>query len=119
MDKALRDRNLITHELGHAFNAQMVNNLGKSFSPYEVLNRRQSIDPIFPDRGAAEGYPYGFASESGVYTWQQSTDPYYGEEFADQFLGWVFDEWQDHPDGITRSTFMDAYMYLWVSTTGH
>jgi len=118
-DKDLRDTNFFTHELGHAFNAQMANDLGVASSPYQVLNRRQSGDPAYPNRIETLGIPYGFASPSGKNTWQQSSDPSYREEFADQFLGWTFNKWEAGLPGYARASFMNANMQLWVSMTGY
>jgi hypothetical protein len=118
-DKPLRDQNFIVHELGHAFNAQMVNHFGEPMSPYQVLNRKQTFDPEYPDRTSEKSQYFGFASRSGEFTWQQSDDPHYMEEFADQFLGWTFNEWALSIQGSKREDFMNAYMYSWISETGY
>jgi hypothetical protein len=88
----------------------------------------QLTDPSFPNRLApptdegATGRNYGFASPQKVYTWQQSPLEIVQEEFADQFLGWTFDEWEIrsdgslHADGQMRRDWMNHYMPSWLET---
>ena len=53
-------------------------------------------------------------------TWQQTDDPSAGEEFADMFIGWVYNQWEASINGgwslagQARASFMDEYMPPWV-----
>jgi len=120
----LRRTNNVVHELGHAFHWAMVH-AGVEPDPYSMLEITQNSDPSFPNRLAppsdrwARGPNYGFASPQKVYTWQQSALEIVREEFADQFLGWTFDEWESDEFGLTekgqlRSDWMDQNMPIWV-----
>lgn len=121
----LRRRNNIVHELGHAFHWAMVHN-GVDPDPYRMLEITQNSDPTFPNRLVppqerwSTGPNYGFASPQKVYTWQQNPSEIIQEEFADQFLGWTFNEWETDEFGLTtagqlRSDWMNQYMSLWVN----
>jgi hypothetical protein len=77
---------------------------------------------IYP--GAVHDY-YGFATmcnQSNGQGFQQSCDPYFGEESADMFLGWVYGKWEMNPDGSTsaggtqRANFLDVNMAEWINT---
>ena len=68
------------------------------------------------------GPNFGFASAKDVRTWQMHFSPSdSSEEFADMFLGWVFNRWEvkgngDFTDaGKTRSTWMDQNMKAWIT----
>jgi hypothetical protein len=61
---------------------------------------------------------YGFAGI--LYGWQQSPENTTGEEFADMFLGWTYNEWAPETDdfylqGQARAAFMDRHMARWIA----
>lgn len=117
----------VVHELGHAFENAIIwgptNNI-----PREVLQTEQNNDSSFPDRGGTFGPYYGFADAQGLYNWQQSPSDEAKEEFADMFLGWVYNSWQTetntpapgtsynnlHLDGQARYGFMKDNMGNWI-----
>ena len=119
----LRARNNVVHELGHAFDN--ANNL----LPRNALSCTQTLGcegyrSGFPDRhdfpnpipDGWTGRTSGFASKQNQFTWQMSYsnagEPY--EEFADQFLGWTFNNWENSPAGQMRSDWMNDYMPVWL-----
>ena len=61
-----------------------------------------------------DDYSYGFAGR--LYGWQQSPEATTGEEFADMFLGWNYNQWAPSIDrgfytvGQARANFMDRHM---------
>ena len=130
----LRARNNMVHELGHAFNDSFT--VGNQ--PAYFLGCTQTLTagcegyyeqgfpnrPDFPSNTGPNwiGPNSGFASGQNQYTWQQS----YAlagsthEEFADQFLGWTFNTWQQndgsvYPAGPMRSAWMVNYMTGWIN----
>jgi RHS repeat-associated protein len=109
-DFQLRSRNNVVHELGHAFSAI------KSSLPVIKLSNDMKTNGLLT-RGYKWNY-YGFASAS--ITWQQHPDSSPSEVFADQFLGWVFDNWEMN-NGIlsiraqARSEWMNINMSSWIN----
>ena len=72
-------------------------------------------DTIIPRRGLDNDVnSYGFAGL--LYGWQQSPEATTGEEFADMFLGWNYNQWAKkddedyYDDGQARANFMDRHM---------
>jgi hypothetical protein len=123
-----KGRNLVVHELGHAFKALLNHKTG--INVYSELTAWRENHPSYPDRlpfngGRADTGPsYGFASLQNQTLWQVSLEGGDDEEFADQFLGWVFDMWEADllgltDDGKARADMMNANMPYWVmSSTG-
>jgi hypothetical protein len=112
-----RSVHLVLHELGHAFNALMENLIGEKAAPYNQLYLTQANDPTFPNREGSDALNFGFAGPR--YNWQQSASSSYTEEFADMFLGWSYNRWEEDSDGLTvdgqaRSDWMDR-MQGWVN----
>lgn len=62
---------------------------------------------------------YGFADTR--WGWQQSQEANRtGEEFADMFLGWNYNQWDPITDedfyiGQARANFMNRYMPSWIA----
>jgi RHS repeat-associated protein len=109
--KGKLDPRLVVHELGHSFNAAMVNNIGEDWSPYSVLDKTVTNDPTFPRRSDLNnGYAGPFPK------WQQSSENTVGEEFADMFIGWVFDKWGRGTPGSLRADWMRWNMQ-WIIMT--
>ncbi|MBN2512698.1 MAG: RHS repeat-associated core domain-containing protein [Sedimentisphaerales bacterium] len=118
-DRALRARNLVTHELGHAFSQ------GHGRKPETALGEAQK-NPLFPNRpnfpeNTPDGWTggrYGYASEQNVLTWQMSSAQAgtLSEEFADMFLGWTFGVWDASDAGVMRSNFMITTMFDVLNT---
>lgn len=64
---------------------------------------------------------YGYAGNSlSPRMWQQSLDGAPSEQFADMFLGWVFNQWETNPNGTlspaggAMSNFMNTHMREWL-----
>ena len=77
-------------------------------------------DPDIPRRGLNNHEEsYGFAGTR--WGWQQSPEATTGEEFADMFLGWNYNEWENDPDsrhyvvGQARSNFMNRHTAFWIA----
>jgi RHS repeat-associated protein len=97
------------HEIGHAFDSS-TEHKGRN----SVINKWAS-NPDFPRRGGSclvETYGY-FGT---CYDWQQSSESTAGEEFADMFIGWLYDRWEIDPEGVlttdgqARFDFMNQLM---------
>lgn len=146
-DIILGARNLVVHELGHAFSnlwaasedvqrpmypekcspdwvlawTQTLSPSEEFYNYFEVSfpNRPDFPDPLPNDNWFGERY--GFASEQNVTSWQKSVSQAgsIGEEFADQFLGWVFNSWDDSTAGFMRSEWMNKYMPGWIMESAH
>jgi hypothetical protein len=119
----LKRRNHVVHEIGHAFNWLILGITGIDI--YQELRDWRNEHPGFPDRQAytGDGGPgpgWGFAGPQNQFTWQQSNEGGDNEEFADQFLGWTYNEWETGnnggivPAGQFRSDMMNMNMPLWV-----
>ena len=73
------------------------------------------------ERGSNQGYSYGFASTGDERTWVQNPSTATSEVFADQFLGWVFNQWERSASGdlsaqaSERASWMDTNMSLWLT----
>jgi RHS repeat-associated protein len=122
-----RARNNVVHELGHVFN----NLLGGL--PVEAVkaawNQTKGLECYYnenwPKRFDNSYSPYyGFASVYNNRTWQMdfvnSGDNIANEEFADMFLGWVFNRWEVNDfgnltdAGKIRSEWMNQWMTAWI-----
>jgi RHS repeat-associated protein len=105
------DPRLVVHELGHAFNAHVTNDLGKENSPYTALDATYINNPNFPKKTDEHD---GFAGEP--FGWQQSEETDSGNEFADMFLGWTYHKWANDLAGATRSSWMNQidHMVYWI-----
>jgi hypothetical protein len=123
-DRELRWRNLVVHELGHAFNQKFV---GEQRTPANLLAQSQYSDPLFPDR---MDYPVnhepgwtgpnsGFASPQNVLVWQMAVNQAgsASEEFADMFLGWTFDTWEMSEAGAKRGGWMGMNMGIFIQAS--
>ncbi|MCL4265813.1 MAG: RHS repeat-associated core domain-containing protein [Anaerolineae bacterium] len=105
------------HELGHAF----INVVGSG--PLDKLRQYQKFFSDFPNRPHTDNpnydnlSPWGFAGGYG--TWQRSKQGRASEEFADMYLGWVYNQWEGNDGDWTipgqyRADFMNSLMPLWV-----
>ncbi|HLF37328.1 MAG TPA: hypothetical protein VI520_05285 [Anaerolineales bacterium] len=135
---------LTAHELAHAFNATIVNNLNEGLSsvrpdlrehienqiveisPYGELADTRIVVEIDggvvhvsgrPPGGGYERTDLGFASQGAP--WQQHSirrdgGNAAGEDFADMFLGWTFLGFSDDPAGQARYAWMEQHMPEWI-----
>jgi RHS repeat-associated protein len=97
---------LFTHEMGHAFDvARGVDSTG--VVPNDLLRPVNGDGVIGTD---ANGANYGYAGPH--YQWQFGRDANNraGEEFADMFVGWVYNRWESSDLGTRRQEFMNT---LW------
>lgn len=110
-DIKLSSINLVIHEIGHAFE-YLVYEESKNIKliPYNVLLdvRRNGY---FPNRDGTNNY-FGYCGLRWDYQQSPSTHP--REEFADMFIGWVCNCWEDCDDGELRNEFMDSNMGIWL-----
>ena len=102
------------HELGHLF-AQR-----SGRQPYTDLRAEWDANPDFPRRDPNNIESRGYA---GLYFgWQQTRDRTENEEFADMFLGWAYNRWEEMDPstgeltdaGIARSNWMNTHMAEWI-----
>ena len=113
---------LISHELGHTFNATLENR-GIPTSPYGVLGRAQILDELgFWVTGMLEGdwtrgkAGYGSEGPPDLYhgpNWDDWNTP--NEEFADMFMNYVFDSFRRNAAGDARFSWMFANMPTWLA----
>ncbi|WKZ53206.1 MAG: RHS repeat-associated core domain-containing protein [Anaerolineales bacterium] len=113
-DYFMRSVNNVVHELGHAFNH------ANGWDPVNRLSNSMSTNSWL-ERGSNQGYSYGFASTGDKGTWVQNPSTATSEVFADQFLGWVFNQWERTASGdlsaqaSERASWMDTNMSLWLT----
>jgi RHS repeat-associated protein len=94
------DPKLAAHEMAHVFNALISNN-GET-TPYLDLEDERKHNPNFPalDTDIASGHK----NDSG------ST----GEDFANMYSMWVFDDWPNSTGGNERRKFMNNNLSPWI-----
>lgn len=109
-----RNPGLITHELGHAFN-NAINKQAQNV-PWYLLRPFDVNGTI--NHGNTQNYYWGYSggfevSQYGV----QSVLPG-SEEFADMFLGWVYNDFHTNPDslGPQRSNYINGTMAGYLSS---
>ncbi|MBC6962635.1 MAG: hypothetical protein DWB48_07870, partial [Nitrosomonas sp.] len=95
------DPYLAAHEMGHVFNALIVNN-GQSAPHTDLANERRD-NAAFPDI-TADITPGHLSNRS-------RTDR---EDFANMYSMWVFDDWLNTPGGEERRLFMENNMLYWI-----
>ena len=95
------------YELGHFF-AQRA-----SRQPYHDLQAEWDANPDFPRRDPTNIQLRGYAGRR--FTWQQSNSGTPNEEFADMFLGWAYNRWEDSVAGRTRSQWIATNMPNWIA----
>ena len=113
-----------THEMGHYFEARVndilgVNSVRNTLGKY--ANEDLPLNIRIPRRGGDnDEVKYGFADTT--YIWQFSDLATTGEEYADMFLGWNYNQWEMRDDnsgftdlGQARSSFMERYMAPWIA----
>ncbi|MCC6957495.1 MAG: hypothetical protein IT316_11930 [Anaerolineales bacterium] len=115
--------NNIIHELGHAFDWAVYRAVGKDLMPRNRIGEIQQFWRPAGDNPSPRNdvNQYGFAGERRNSLWHQNPYGSAHEEFADTFLGWVFDRWERNAGGysgtaIGRIDFMNKYMGVWVNT---
>lgn len=110
--RALRNRNNVVHELGHAFNRRLGGAPERAVNEHpEFLTRTNPQDPNDPLGG------FYMQPGAGSVTWSQSTQLLPTEIFADQFLGWVYGTWANSNLGRARAQFMAQNMPQWIRDT--
>ena len=118
-DLAAGDARWAVHELGYAFV-----NTGRGH-PVSTLARYQNLMEGFPDRPITPNDRNGTWGYAGTrWGWQRSDQGKPSEEFADMYLGWVYNQWKVGRNGSwtdagqMRARFMNSYMPMWVNM-GH
>ncbi len=101
----------IVHEFGH------------------LLDQRYPLNPTFWDlrKSLAHEVPeYEFPGRTegfagGLDDWQFNQADNSWEEFADMYVGWVYDRWatkaQERWGGNVRSSYMERYMFQWLAVS--
>jgi RHS repeat-associated protein len=91
---------LAAHEMGHVFNALIGNN--DQTTPYTDLENERKQNRDFPalDVDITPGYSKNSGSN--------------GEELANRYSMWVFDNFLDTTGGGERRKFMNDNMYTWI-----
>ncbi len=113
--KQLRKVNNVIHELGHAFNVRLGRIPENSVHAYSIriggelwqLDQKDSKEE-------GQGFYFGDILKYGTMTWIQSIQTSPSEVFADMFIGWVYNKWEDSPQGEARKKFMNEYMRSWI-----
>jgi hypothetical protein len=105
-----RKLNNVIHELGHAFSngrlGGIPNTAVKDYSTY-------IYGKLWNMMSRPEGF-YQNGDQGEKSTWQQSTQVTDSEVFADMFLGWVANRWDDDDYGRARAKFMEDNMPGWI-----
>jgi len=98
--------NNFIHELGHVFNILTNRTTQGNMNAWNIAN------PDYHRTTTTENF--GFASAG--FPWQQATTNLGSgsEDFADSFLGWTSNMWEDSSAGRERAYFMKENMPLWV-----
>ncbi|MFH2103693.1 MAG: hypothetical protein ABIJ39_10110 [Chloroflexota bacterium] len=110
----MRKVNNVIHELGHAFNQRLGGVPASAVNNYSAIIEREtwSMNSRDPERyGFYEDRPIGV---SGTMTWVQSIVVNGSEVFADMFIGWVYNRWENSEYGTERRRFMDTNMEGWI-----
>ncbi len=108
LDMAYRaNRNLVVHELGHAFASQWKDsNPEHPYKAVTVQYKNEEGWAVSPDSASLTWRQHPSAMDDGNFL--------NGEVFADMFLGWTFDTWGDGPIGLARQDFMNTHMGGWI-----
>ncbi len=93
---------LAAHEMGHVFNANIHNNGYTTDDPYHELANERANNPDFPalDVDITPGHGSNCCAN--------------GEDFANMYSMWVFNDFLDTPKGRERKEFMNNNMYNWI-----
>ena|GEM_PF-6328701 len=94
---------ITAHELGHVFNALIHNNGYVYDDPYNDLADERASNEDFPalDVDITPGHKNNGGSN--------------GEDFANMYSMWVFNEWPDTVGGQKREGFMNDNMATWIT----
>ena len=120
LNQLIGDVHWAIHELGHSY-ANAVGSFsdpnfadGRSFTLPSLLEYFQQ-NFGFPDRPpeSDRNSTWGFAG--GRWEWQRSISGAASEEFADMFLGWVYNRWETEAGSLSvavreRAILMNALM---------
>lgn len=115
-DTLIGDPHWAVHELGHSY-VSAVGSFSVGGQSYTLPSLLQYIQENhgFPDRppGSDRDGTWGFAG--GRWEWQRSSSGLASEEFADMYLGWVYNQWEMEAGSLSvagqyRSDFMNAVM---------
>ncbi len=109
------------HELGHVYEWRVGHPTDSTRVPRGTLGDDKTQAAQHPDQYYWPGRNEGFA---GPYLgWQQNpTANMDGEEFADMYIGWAYDQWAEDPEtggwtqaGQARADWMENNMDNWTS----
>jgi hypothetical protein len=91
--------------------ASPLENCAKSIMSWKLANRTYENT-----NSKIEGF-YLDANASGTMTWIQNSAVTSSEVFADMFLGWVYNKWDNDPHGFgnARRKFMTDNMANWIT----
>ncbi len=108
------------HELGHVFEWRVGHPTDSTRIPRGALGDQKEQARKYPDEHYWPGRNEGFAGPG--WGWQQNrTAGMDGEEFADMYTGWAYNEWAEDPEtgewteaGQARSDWMGSNMDDWT-----
>jgi RHS repeat-associated protein len=120
----------IVHEVGHSFDSALGATIGRKIGwnngkmviKENRLGRLELTNNLYDTRGGFFGptYQWQFSKDLGGYNAELGTDGR-GEIFADMFVGWVYNKWEQKPNsnelstlGGERKEYMDLRMQKWV-----
>ena len=107
----------VTHELGHGLDQRSGRRARAALGAAQIgyTDSRGRVVRV-AGGGWPGGYrrrPDGFASPG--MPWQNNTAATPGEEFADMFVGWSFDNFAPGAAGAVRNSWMSANMPGWIA----
>jgi hypothetical protein len=97
---------IAAHELGHWFNELIKRNGYPLNDPYHDLANEQLNNRAFP--------PTDVDITPGHLTNQVAISGNNGDDFANMYSMWVFDDWTDTAGNRERKEFMDNNTYAWI-----
>jgi RHS repeat-associated protein len=126
-----KEKRLVTHELGHIFDrlvcaansssGSCANIFAKEGTARSGLVGKGGTCANHPDclgrighDGPGEGEHWGFAG--GWQEWQFGATDGGEEVWADMFVGWTYNRWEDSSRGYHRQSYMDTMMSYYLTT---
>ncbi|MEO7841032.1 MAG: hypothetical protein ABIU06_16955 [Anaerolineales bacterium] len=100
---------LIVHEIGHTFDARSGLD-ANSVIPNNLL-RPTNSDGIIGTQGRSN---FGYFGPHFDWQFGKDASNRQGEEFADMFVGWVYNRWEGSALGNQRRDFMNALMVTYL-----
>ncbi|HOC22326.1 MAG TPA: RHS repeat-associated core domain-containing protein [Anaerolineae bacterium] len=108
----------VAHELGHGFDQRGGRQARADLNAAQIGYVDPGSGQVVPVAGGGWGggyvrTPFGYSSRG--MPWQQNTAATPGEDFADMFLGWSFNNFAPGQAGAARNSWMSANMPGWMA----